>query len=57
MWRGFAAELQRHDKTHKFHIYPGYGHGLQCKGRVSFRPEAAKDAWAKPLAWFKYLKG
>lgn len=53
-----AAELQRHGKTYEFHLYPGCGHGFHCDGRASYRPEAAKDAWAKTLAWFdKYLKG
>jgi carboxymethylenebutenolidase len=52
------AELKTHGKTHEFHMYPGCGHGFHCDGRASYRPEAAKDAWAKTLAWFdKYLKG
>lgn len=53
-----AAELQRHGKIYEFHLYPGCGHGFHCDGRASYRPEAAKDAWAKTTAWFdKYLKG
>jgi carboxymethylenebutenolidase len=53
-----ATELKRHDKTYEFHMYPGCGHGFHCDGRASFRPEAARDAWAKTLAWFaKYLQG
>ena len=52
------AELSKHGKTHEFHMYPGCGHGFHCDGRASYRPEAAKDAWAKTIAWFdKYLKG
>jgi carboxymethylenebutenolidase len=51
-------ELTKHGKTHDFHMYPGCGHGFHCDGRASYRPEAAKDAWAKTMAWFdKYLKG
>ena len=51
-------ELTKHGKTHEFHMYPGCGHGFHCDGRASYRPEAAKDAWAKTMAWFdKYLKG
>jgi carboxymethylenebutenolidase len=52
------AELKKHGKTHEFHMYPGCGHGFHCDGRASYRPEAAKDAWAKTMAWFdKFLKG
>jgi carboxymethylenebutenolidase len=51
------AELSKHGKTHEFHMYPGCGHGFHCDGRASYRPEAAKDAWDKTIAWFdKYLK-
>jgi carboxymethylenebutenolidase len=53
-----AAELQKHGKSHDLHMYPGCGHGFHCDARASYRPEAAKDAWGKTLAWFeKYLKG
>jgi carboxymethylenebutenolidase len=53
-----ATELQKHDKTFAFHMYPGCGHGFHCDGRASYRPEAAKDAWSKTIAWFdKYVKG
>ena len=52
------AELKKHGKTHEFHLYPGCGHGFHCDGRPSYRPEAAKDAWGKAIAWFdKHLKG
>jgi carboxymethylenebutenolidase len=52
------AALRQHGKTYEFHMYPGCGHGFHCDARVSYRPEAAKDAWSKTLAWFdKYLKG
>jgi carboxymethylenebutenolidase len=53
-----TAELQRHDKTYEFHMYPGCGHGFHCDGRASYRHEAARDAWTKTIAWFdKNLKG
>jgi carboxymethylenebutenolidase len=53
-----ADELNKHGKTYEVHMYPGCGHGFHCDGRASYRPEAAKDAWAKTMAWFdKYLKG
>ena len=52
------AELKKHAKTHEFHMYPGCSHGFHCDGRASYRPEAAKDAWGKTMAWFdQYLKG
>ncbi len=53
-----GAELEKHNKTYQFHMYPGAGHGFNCNARDSYRPEAAADAWAKAMAWFdKYLKG
>jgi carboxymethylenebutenolidase len=52
------AELKKQGKTYEFHMYPGCGHGFHCDGRASYRHEAAKDAWAKTIAWFDtYLKG
>jgi carboxymethylenebutenolidase len=32
--------------------YPGAEHGFHCDARASYHPEAAKDAWARALAWF-----
>ena len=52
------AELTRLGKDHEFHTYPGCGHGFNCNARTSYRPESARDAWGKAMAWFdKYLKG
>ena len=52
------AELTRLGKDHEFHSYPGCGHGFNCNARSSYRPESARDAWGKAMAWFdKYLKG
>jgi carboxymethylenebutenolidase len=51
------AELQKHNKTYEFHVYPGCGHGFNCDARDSYRPEAAADAWSKAIAWFdRHLK-
>ncbi|MGE5277769.1 MAG: dienelactone hydrolase family protein [Acidobacteriota bacterium] len=33
--------------------YPGAGHGFFCDRRDSYRPEAAKDAWRRTLAWLE----
>ena len=52
------AALTAAGKTHEFHMYPGCGHGFHCNARSSYRPEAARDAWAKTMAWFdQHLKG
>jgi carboxymethylenebutenolidase len=34
-------------------VYPDTPHGFFADYRPSYRPEAAKDAWAKVQAWFK----
>lgn len=52
------AELTAHGKIHDFHMYPGAGHGFHCNARGSYRPESARDAWGKTMAWFdQHLKG
>ena len=51
------SELQKHGIAHEFHLYPDADHGFHCDTRPSYRPEAAKDAWQKTMAWFDtYLK-
>ena len=47
------AELTRLNKNHEFHVYPGCGHGFNCNARSSYRPESARDAWGKAMAWFE----
>lgn len=34
-------------------VFPDAPHGFNADYRPSYRPEAAKDGWAKMLAWFK----
>ena len=34
-------------------VYPEAPHGFNADYRPSYRPEAAKDGWARMLAWFK----
>jgi carboxymethylenebutenolidase len=44
------------DADHKscaFKIYPGAPHGFNADYRPSYRADAAKDGWARMLAWFK----
>jgi len=52
------AALKAAGKAAEFVIYPGAPHAFFADYRPSYRPEAAKDAWGRCLAWFnKYLKG
>ncbi len=52
------SELTKHGKDHAFHMYPGCGHGFHCNARGTYRPESARDAWGKTMAWFEtHLKG
>jgi carboxymethylenebutenolidase len=34
-------------------VYPNAEHGFHADYRPSYNREAAQDAWAKLLAWFK----
>jgi carboxymethylenebutenolidase len=40
-------------KTCEFKVYPDAPHGFNADYRPSYNEAAAKDAWAKMLAWFK----
>lgn len=52
------ANLRAAGKTAEFVLYPGAPHAFYADYRPSYRAEAAKDAWARCIAWFnKYLKG
>ncbi len=52
-----AAALKAAGKTSDFVLYPRAPHAFYADYRPSFRPEAAKDAWGRCIAWFnKYLK-
>lgn len=52
------AALKAAGKTAEFVIYPGAPHAFNADYRQSYRPEAAKDAWTRCVAFFnKYLKG
>ena len=46
------VELNGLGKAHEFHSYKGAGHAFMNEGRPSYRPENAKDGWAKLQAWF-----
>jgi carboxymethylenebutenolidase len=50
--------LKKNGKTCDIKIYPGAGHAFHRPGGNNYKEDAAKDAWARTLAWFdKHLKG
>ena len=51
--RQMEAKLKDAHKHCEFVIYPDAPHGFYADYRPSYRPEAAKDGWARMLAWFK----
>ncbi|NWG03043.1 MAG: dienelactone hydrolase family protein [Syntrophaceae bacterium] len=52
------AGLKAAGKIAEFILYPGAPHAFYADYRPSYREGAAKDAWARCIAWFnKYLKG
>lgn len=51
------AALKAAGKTAEFVLYPGAPHAFFADYRPSYRPDAAKDAWDRCLAWLrKYLE-
>jgi carboxymethylenebutenolidase len=55
--REMEAALKAAGKTAEFVLYPGAPHAFYADYRPSYRPEAARDAWDRCLAWFeKYLR-
>ncbi len=55
--KAMEAALKAAGRTSEFIIYPGAPHAFFADYRPSYRPEAARDAWGRCLAWFnKYLK-
>ena len=48
------AELTRLGKPHTFHTYDGAGHAfLNFTNAERYRPDPARDAWAKALAFLE----
>lgn len=47
------AALRAAGKEADLQIYPDAGHGFNADYRPSYNEAAARDAWAKMLAWFK----
>ncbi len=51
------AILKKAGKTAEFVLYPGAPHAFFADYRPSYRPDAARDAWARCVAWLnRYLK-
>jgi carboxymethylenebutenolidase len=51
------SALKAAGKTAEFVLYPDAPHAFHADYRPSYRENAAKDAWARCLAWFnRYLK-
>ncbi len=48
-----AAACKAAGKTCEIKVYPDTPHGFNADYRPSYRAEAAKDGWARMLAWFK----
>jgi len=50
------AAMKQNDKTFEKIVYPKASHAFNNDTGGNYNPDAAKDAWAKTLAWFgKYL--
>ena len=47
------AACQAAGKTCEIVVYPNAGHAFNADYRPTYRPEPAKDGWAKMLAWFR----
>jgi carboxymethylenebutenolidase len=48
----FNAALSDAGTDYELHIYPDTGHAFFNDTRPSYRPEAARDAWSRTLAFF-----
>jgi carboxymethylenebutenolidase len=48
---GFLPAANRYKKRVDLHLYPGAGHAFHRPGWEGHNPDAAKDAWAKTMAF------
>jgi carboxymethylenebutenolidase len=52
------AAMQAHDKIFEKIIYPDVDHAFHNDTSPRYSPEAARDAWARTVAWFdRYVRG
>ncbi|MHB8418280.1 MAG: dienelactone hydrolase family protein [Myxococcales bacterium] len=49
---GFEQAMKAAGKPYELHVYPGTPHAFFNDSRRSYRAEAARDAWARTLAFF-----
>ncbi len=57
-WPAFDQALTDAGVTHEGHIYKNANHGFHNDTTPRYDEVAAKEAWARTLAWFnKYLRG
>ncbi len=47
--------LAKAGKTAEIFVYPGAGHAFMHEGRPSYHPDAARQAWARTLAFLQKL--
>ena len=50
---GMRAAIKAAGKSSEIIVYPDTPHAFNADYRPSYRPQAAKDGWARMLAWFK----
>jgi carboxymethylenebutenolidase len=56
--RAFEAALNKLGKNASINIYEGAGHAFANPSGTNYQEKAARDSWAKTLAFFeRYLKG
>ena len=53
--QAMQAALKAANKPSQIVVYPDTPHGFNADYRPSYRPDQAKDAWARMLDWFKYF--
>jgi carboxymethylenebutenolidase len=54
----FRAAFAKAGRSAEIYTYPGAGHAFMHDGLPSYRPDAARQAWARTLAFFqKHLRG
>jgi carboxymethylenebutenolidase len=52
--RAFERQLEKSGQPHEIVVYDGAGHAFLNETRPEmYRPEAARDAWSRMLAWFR----
>jgi carboxymethylenebutenolidase len=49
----FKAALERTGKSAEIYVYPGAGHAFMNEARPSYRPDAARQGWARLLAFLQ----